>query len=63
MATLNKPQQQALKRVFDRAPIIENDKRISYREFRKSVQIGRDYAMIKWAGMWLGIELDGYTHS
>jgi len=29
----------------------------------KSVQPGPDCVMIYWAGMWLGIEPDGYTHS
>ncbi len=24
---------------------------------------GYDCVMIEWCGMWLGIELDGYTHS
>ena len=30
---------------------------------RASVQVGYDCIMIKWRGMWLGIEKDGYTHS
>jgi hypothetical protein len=36
-----------------------------YREFRKRVQpaFGGDCVMLPWAGMWLGIEKDGYTHS
>lgn len=66
MRTLNKAQQKALKRVFDRAPIFNNradDTPITYRQFRKTVQFGYDCAMVYWAGMWLGIEFDGYTHS
>lgn len=38
-------------------------RRISYREFRKTVQSGWDCLMVKWQGMTLGIEHDGYTHS
>ena len=36
---------------------------LSYRQFRKTVQMGCDCIMVKWCGMWLGIEKDGYTHS
>lgn len=38
---------------------------IQYRRFRKSVQpfFGGDCIMVPYAGMWLGIESDGYTHS
>jgi hypothetical protein len=36
---------------------------MTYREFRKTVQQGFDCLMVQWSGMWLGIELDGYTHS
>jgi hypothetical protein len=36
----------------------------SYRAFRRQAQPGPDgCVMIKLAGMWLGIERDGYTHS
>jgi len=35
----------------------------TYREFRKRVTTGMDCLMLKWCGMWLGIERDGYTHS
>lgn len=35
----------------------------SYREFRRTVQPGPDCIMVRYAGMWLGIETDGYTHS
>lgn len=36
-----------------------------YRRFRKTVQpyFGGECVMVHWAGMWLGIEQDGYTHS
>jgi len=74
--TLNKAQQIALKRVFDRGPIkvkVEplpesalgpSERAISYREFRRKVAFSYpDCAMVQWCGMWLGIEQDGYTHS
>jgi hypothetical protein len=38
---------------------------VRYRAFRKTVVpfVGDDCVMVPWAGMWLGIETDGYTHS
>jgi hypothetical protein len=39
---------------------------ISYRQFRKTVEptIGMDGAVtVKWCGLWLCIETDGYCHS
>lgn len=38
---------------------------IQYRRFRAKVQpfFGDSCIMIPYAGMWLGIETDGYTHS
>lgn len=38
---------------------------IQYRRFRSSVRpyFGGECVMVHWAGMWLGIEQDGYTHS
>jgi len=35
----------------------------TWREFACSAQPGHDCIMVKWCGMWLGIERDGYTHS
>lgn len=36
----------------------------SYRQFRRAVKYGFDgVVMVPFAGMWLGIERDGYTHS
>ena len=35
-------------------------------QFRRTVSpyLGYDdVAIVKWSGMWLGIETDGYTHS
>jgi hypothetical protein len=43
-----------------------DEKGISYRDFRKSVQptFGMDNAIVvQWCGMWLAIERDGYCHS
>jgi hypothetical protein len=39
---------------------------VQYRRFRAQVQPLFDKSgcvMVPWAGMWLGIEPDGYTHS
>jgi hypothetical protein len=38
-------------------------RRRDYRQFRAKLQSGYGYVMLPWAGMWLGIETDGYTHS
>jgi hypothetical protein len=75
--TLNKAQQQALWKVFcrdhpyhefaglkyDGWNLIRRQR--AYRAFRRKVQFASfdDCAMVPWAGMWLGIEKDGYTHS
>jgi len=63
MTKLNKAQRAAVKRKYDQNP----DSATSYRDFRRRVQLGGlgsdRYAMMKWCGMWLGIETDGETHS
>jgi hypothetical protein len=72
-------QRRALKRVYDRAPIYPSmgegpkttpvrphHKPLSYRQFRMYVSPafdGSGAVMVRWCGMWLGIEKDGYTHS
>lgn len=38
-------------------------KRLSYREFRRTVMHGFDCLMVNVSGMWIGIEKDGYTHT
>ena len=71
MVKTTKAQRAALKRVFDRQPIRRDgpeggQRLLGYRQFRASIQpsFGCDGAvMVRWAGMWLGIERDGYTHS
>lgn len=54
---LTKPQRTALKRVWQR------EIGVSYRELRRKVVPGHGYILVPFAGMWLGIEPDGYTHS
>lgn len=59
---LNKVQQKALKRLFDGNP----DGSPSYWHFRHRVfpLIGdASCAMIRFCGMYVGIESDGYVHS
>jgi hypothetical protein len=67
---LTKPQRQALKRVYHRAvkayalgPERYGVHFMNYRQFRRTVQPGPGCVMVPFAGMWLGIEPDGYTHS
>lgn len=60
MCNLTKAQQIALHRQW-----LRFDQGMSYRAFRRTVQpmISDRCVMVKWCGMWLGIETDGYTHS
>lgn len=58
MTVLTKEQRKALHRVWQRT-----EGAVSYLEFRRKAQTGRDYVMVEFCGMWLGIEHDGYTHS
>ena len=60
MVVLTKNQQQALLRKWR-----QSDQGMSYRAFRRTVEpMFRDPAVVvKWCGMWLCIEPDGYTHS
>jgi hypothetical protein len=76
MVKTSRAQRVALKRVFDRNDIVPqaegtpmrfvNKQPMTYRNFRASIHgtIGCDGAVtVYWAGMWLCIERDGYTHS
>lgn len=75
MIHLTRPQREALKRVYLRVVEAAMPRPIpgkastfyvpTYREFRRKVQpyIGGDCVMVPFAGMWLGIEKDGHTHS
>ena len=65
MTKLNKPQQRSLLRVWQR-----DNQGMTYLQFRRSVVQGWGCVMVRWAGMWLGIERDmlddlgnAYTHS
>lgn len=58
MVQLTKPQQVSLKRKWQ-----QESQNMTYLQFRRTVQQGWDCIMVKWSGMWLGIESDGYTHS
>lgn len=63
MITLTRAQREALWRVFLREHGMTDQAISLYRQFRQLVQPGPDCIMIPFAGMWLGIERDGYTHS
>ena len=65
MIKLTRPQRVALYRIWRRTqePHVPPSQRPTYRAFRKSAKQGFDCIMIRFAGMWLGIEKDGYTHS
>lgn len=72
MKPITRWQREALKRVYDRQASIglpnvdEPGKGTpTYRQFRrKAIRASfDDCIMVQYAGMWLGIEPDGYTHS
>ena len=58
MIATTREQRAALKRIWMRG----TDER-TYRQLRRDAVGGNDCLMLHWAGMWLGIERDGYTHS
>jgi hypothetical protein len=62
MVKTTREQRVALKVIWQRR-IWDLPNPLSYREFRRTVTPGLGYIMVPWAGMWLGIEPDGYTHS
>jgi transposase len=55
---LTKPQQVSLLRVWKR-----DRQGMTYLQFRRTVQAGWDCVMVRWAGMYVGIEACGYAHS
>ena len=59
MVRLNRQQRVALHRVWQRDTTVA----ANYRAFRRTVHPGPGCVLVRWAGMWLGIEPDGYTHS
>lgn len=58
MVKLNRHQTIALYRLWQR-----DGQSMTYPAFRRTAQPGWDCIMVKWCGMWIGIEADGYTHS
>jgi hypothetical protein len=61
MATkLTKQQQQSLVRLWK-----NHSGGLSYRQLRRTVrpELYGSAVMVRWAGMWIGIEPDGYAHS
>ena len=63
MLVLTKPQRQSLKKVWLRTHEFGYIGGLPYREFRRQVQPGPGCVMINFAGMVLGIEKCGHTHS
>lgn len=65
MVKTTRAQREALLNLYNRALNSDHPETRSYKEFRKTVIPGfmNEYIMIPWAGMWIGIEKDGYTHS
>lgn len=61
MITLTRPQRKAVLKLWVRGCLEQRG--ISYRAFRKTVQGGSGCVMVQWCNMWIGIEPDGYTHS
>ena len=44
----------------------QNNQGMTYLQFRRSVEptiCCNDAIMVKWCGMWLGIETNGYSHA
>ena len=66
---LTREQRVSLKRIYERpTSTADSVYRIDlslrgYRRFRRTVQPGPGCVMVRWQGMWLGIEEDGYVHS
>jgi len=56
---MNLTQMNSLYRKFNQ----DADGSETFLAFLIRVQLGYDCLMIKWCGMWLGIETDGHTHS
>ena len=60
---ITKEQQQAIKYLHHEQYEYEYAQGMTYLQFRRTVLHGYDCLMVRWCGMWLGIEKDGYTHS
>jgi hypothetical protein len=64
MVKTTRKQREALKRKYMHGQYAARG--ISYTEFRRTIQpsFGMDNAIVvRWCGMYLAIEKDGYTHS
>ena len=59
--TMNKAEREALKRLWIRIEF----PRPTYLQFRRTAKYSRMMQcwMVRWCGMWMGIENDGHTHS
>ena len=58
MSKITDKQKVAIHRIW-----LRNSSDMTYLQFRRTVKRGYDCLMVRWCGMWLGIEADGYTHS
>ncbi len=59
---LTRNQRVSLHEIWQRE--LDNPHGLTYKQFRKTVLPGSFGAvMVRWAGMWLGIETDGHVHS
>ena len=58
MSALNRAQLEALHRKW-----LQENQGLTYLQFRRTVSTVFGCVMVQWSGMWLGIEIDGYTHS
>lgn len=55
---LSREQARSLYKVWTR-----DSQGMTYLQFRRSVLPGYECAMVRWCGMWMGIEKDGYAHT
>lgn len=65
MVRTTRQQRETLKVVWLRAthPSAEPRETYTYRQFRQTVHPGPDCILVRFAGMWVGIEKNGYAHS
>lgn len=66
MVKTTRQQRLAIQKIHGRARAADTPTPLSYRAFRKTIQptFGCDGAVaVPFAGMWLCVERDGYTHS
>jgi len=58
-------QDKAVTLLWKRSKEFDRPSRLSLQQFRGTVQEDKlnGCLMVHWAGMWMGIERDGYTHS